>query len=103
MDVLVDGDAIVLSGQEYIMPPLPLIKVPTLAPVLRGSSDPLADAEYVNAFVGAVFWSLKRNYPAIQYEEVEFGIDMTNFTEILAALIKVNALGADSPGEVTPQ
>ena len=48
MDVLVDGEKIVLSGQEYFMPPLPLIKVPTLAPVLRGSSDPLADAEYVS-------------------------------------------------------
>jgi hypothetical protein len=101
---LVDGEAITLGKQALVLPPIPLVKVPTLEPIMSGHPNPLSSPEYVEAFMGGLYWSLRRNYPDINREWVENQVDLVAFPVLLDKFLVVNGFKKDAPaGEVLPQ
>lgn len=88
-NVKVAGEKIVLAGTEYVMPPLPLVKMSSVKKLMDGG-DFMSDEGYVEAMVNAVHFSLQRNYPDVERTVVSDNLDMTNFKKILDAFMTVN-------------
>jgi hypothetical protein len=93
---LVDGEQINLGGQQFTLPPLPLVKMPKIKALMSGSGD--ITEEFTDGFVNAVFWSLQRNYPDTKREFVEESIDMTNWQAVQQAFMKTNGFQAKAEG-----
>lgn len=104
---LVDGEKITLGGQEFVLPPLPLAKMPKIKALMSGSED-ITD-EFTDGFVNAIFWSLQRNYgDTVRREFVEESIDMTNWQSVQQAFMKANGFqskpeGAPASGEAASE
>jgi len=103
-DVKVQGEVITLGSEEYVLPPLPLIKMSSIKRLMSGG-DFTEDEEYVGSLVDAIYWSLKRNYPQMDRETVELNLDMANFQAVMDAFMKTNKMtpkaGAPATGEAT--
>lgn len=95
----VDGINIKLDGVEYVLPPLPLAKMPKIKKLMEGGD--MSD-EFVGTLIDAIHWSLQRNYPELKREEVESAVDMKNWKEVLNAFMEVNGFapaGGSPAGE----
>lgn len=94
---MVDGEKITLGGQEFVLPPLPLAKMPKIKALMSGSED-ITD-EFTDGFVNAIFWSLQRNYGNdVTHEFVESAIDMTNWQAVQQAFMRANGFQAKPEG-----
>ena len=95
------GENIELSGETFVLPPIPLVRMAGIKKLLSGG-DFTEDPEYVGNLIDAIYWSLLRNYPELDRKTVEDGVDMVNIKELLDAFMLTNGLStkADQPGEV---
>ena len=97
-DVKIDGSLIVLGQQEYILPPLPLVKMAKVSRLMSGGN--VLQEEYVDSLVDALWWSLKRNYKDLDRQAVEDNLDSLNFKQVLEAFMQVNGFeNGKEPGE----
>lgn len=101
---MIDGETIELGGAQYVLPPLPLIKMPKIKALMEGVSE--VSEEYVKLFVDAIQWSLARNYPDLPEDFAARLIDMQNWETCFTAFMRVNRLeattGQDSEGKASP-
>lgn len=97
--VKVDGVKIVLSGKEYVLPPLTFSKMPKINALMEGGT---MSPEFVETLINAIHWSLQRNYPTLLREEVDSSVDILNWKVVLDAFMSVNGFSAtgNPPGEV---
>ncbi len=99
-DVKVKGQPITIDGATYILPPLPLKRMPDVALLMQGG-NPMQDPAYIETLINAIWWSLKRNYPTLEITVIEDGFDMTNYEDILKAFMLANKFTkASESGEV---
>lgn len=89
MDAKVDGKIIKLGGIEYVLPPLPLIKMSKVSLLMQGG-DIMREGDYVNNLIDALLWSLQRNYKDLEKEIVSENLDMSNFKTIMDIFMEVN-------------
>lgn len=104
-DVKVKGQPIELDGVEYILPPLPLIRLPDVK-VLMDGGDVFGNPEYIGTLTRAIHWSLKRNYPDLSIDVVQDSLDMINYSAVIKAFMLTNgfvAPDAASGGVQAPQ
>lgn len=101
-DVQIPGEEITLAGQKFILPPMPLVKMPTVKKAMEGG-DFTADEGRASALAEAIYWSLRRNYKdTITLEFVQENLDLTNFSSILDAFMRTNKfVRKTAPGEAT--
>lgn len=99
--VKVKGEEIELGGQIYILPPCPLVKMSEATIVFRGATD-ATDPKYAKGLCDVIYWSLLRNYPDMKESDVTDNVDMANFGDVTAAMMKVNKLvRTDTNGAAT--
>lgn len=90
---MVDGEEIILSGETYTIPPIPLSGLAKIGAGLSAISAQITE-ESVTPLVDAVYHSLRRNYPEITRAVVDNGIDLKNVEAVLLAFQKVNGFDA---------
>lgn len=93
MDIKVKGEVITLEGTDYVLPPLPLKRIPDVKVLMTGG-DPFSDPAYIDALINALHWSLLRNYPEMPRTLLEESLDMTNYSRILNAFMVTNGFVA---------
>lgn len=102
----VAGQAVVLGGREYIVPPLTLYWVRHFAERLKaldlsGGMDP----DKLDLIAQVVHAALKRNYPGMTFDELLEQIDLGNVQRVFEAVMGISgftpAAGGDQPGEST--
>ena len=86
-NVKYEGVKVELTGREYILPPLPISKMPKVKALMDGGE---VSDEFVGSLLNAIHWSLLRNYPALEFSVVEDSIDLKNWQGILGAFMQVN-------------
>lgn len=96
---------IILAGQSYDLPALPLNKGADMTVFMAGANPAAGgsfwdDAQYVQALNNIVFHSLRRQYPDIAPEVVTENIDFVNIDDVILAVRQANrlvdlAVGAD--------
>jgi hypothetical protein len=88
-DVKVQGQPVTIHGATYILPPMPLVKLPMVKRLMQGG-DIFQDAQYIDCFVDAIYWSLLRNYPDFQRDTFVNHLDMTNYAALMEAFTVAN-------------
>lgn len=89
-EVKVDGLEIQLGKLNYILPPIPVIRMTKIGYLFEAGSDD--QEQYIETLIKAVHWSLLRNYPEMEYSFVENNIDTVNMPSIMKAFLEVNML-----------
>lgn len=89
-----EGEVIKLAGKDYILPPIPLIKMAKIGQLMKGG-DFTQDEAYVDALIDALWWSLQRNYgKTFPRETVELNLDASNINKTMEAFMKVNGFAS---------
>ena len=92
------GQEIVLGGETYILPPIPLVHMHLMAKLRQGGSY-MEDPEYAKNLVHVIHTSLLRNYPDLEPAVVETNVDITNVADIVNRFRIVNGMQAVPAGE----
>lgn len=99
------GVAVMLNGQEYIIPPIALGALEQLQSRIGAFDGNATDAAQVSTVIDCAHAALKRNYPEMTREQVADLIDIGNMMEVFEAVMDVSGLkrkaqeAADKLGE----
>ena len=93
------GDPVDLGGMSYIVPPLSLGAVKALLPTIQrivigqggAVADPFGQLDDVLDICHA---ALLRNYPELSRDALVELVDLTNFSELVAAVVRRSGLAA---------
>lgn len=100
---LIDGISLRMGRRSYVVAPLNFRSLRRLLPTiakLRANSTP-GPTEF-DAMIDVVRTALSRNYPTITRQEVEEGMDMRNFRQVLAATLGSSGLVPVDPEQPAP-
>lgn len=103
---LIDGEKVILSGKEFIIPPLNLSRIKKLQDELAILAAVPEDAarfepQQLEATISIIHMALTRNYPDLTREEVEDVIDMGNMARAMLAVMGQSGFKQGEPGPVT--
>ena len=95
------GTKIMIGGSEFVFSPLSLGSIESMKDELAnlGSEDLVVQAKTAVSIAHA---SLKRNYSEMTREEVSDMIDLSNFKEIIEAVMNVSQMKASTEGKGGP-
>lgn len=96
MTVNVPGTSMTLGGRQWILPPLTLGAMEQLQDRLSAFQGSLTPAS-IGTVIDAAHASLKRNYPEITREEVADMVDMSNWVDVIQAVMNVSGIGERDP------
>jgi hypothetical protein len=95
-DIMIEGVAVKMGGETFIVPPLNFKRLRKLKPILEKvkTSAPGGDMsdEQFDASVDIVHTALARNYPDLERERVEELLDLGNMTKVMAAVMGQSGL-----------
>lgn len=104
---MIEGVAVSLGGEDYIIPPLNLSAVRRLLPKIESIvANPnvvnLTD-DMMDSMLEIILTAMKRNYPDMSREKIEDLIDLANMKPVIAAVLGTSGFertaGGRKPGE----
>lgn len=92
--VLIPGVEVELGGRKFVVPPLPLGALRQLAKYSDAATSGTGNVSSasVDALIGAMHRTLRRNYPQITVEEVEDLLDVPTAIDLFGRLNQLSGL-----------
>lgn len=100
---LIEGNKLIISGREFVIPPLTLRSLKRLQPQLaslRVMSD-MPTPEQIDAMSEVVLAAINRNYPEVTLEDLLDLIDLGNMSAVFQSVLSVSGFVKAAPGEAT--
>lgn len=96
---MIKGTAITLGETEYTCPALCLDDVQTYLPKIKLLQTSDMSPEHFQTIKEVVHAALKRNYPDITVDDIAKGLDLSNYRDVLDAVMARSGLVKKQPGE----
>lgn len=97
---MLDGVKVMIGGSEYVCPPAPLGAVRLWMKAQRDTQD--GSLERVDAMLGFVLKTLRRNYPDMTAEFLEDNMDGRDMRRVMAAVSEAASMVEVPEGEALP-
>lgn len=97
---MLDGEKIIVGGEEMVMPPLNIKAVKKFYKQLQQGLDPSQSVEVVTEII---YEALARNYPDLTTEQLEERLSLPEMNEVLPKLLEVSGFVAAVPQTGAPK